>query len=178
MSRLTQRYAAAAFQVALGQDALDLVAQDLGKLATAFADRGLRLMVLSPQTSNLRRRELMEQILTGSHACSKNLVGVILDRRRQAILPELSQAYQSLLREHRGEAIGVLETAKPLDASTQATLSATASDLVGKKVTLKVIDNPDLIGGVRIRVGNTLFDGSVATVLQELEQALMSAPLS
>ena len=48
---------------------------------------------------------------------------------------------------------------------------------MGKNVTLEVAVNPDLIGGVRLRLGNTLYDGSVATVLEELERALMEAPL-
>ena len=75
------------------------------------------------------------------------------------------------------EVDGILETPRPLSDAEVASLATLASSLSGLKVTLAVKDNPDLIGGVRLRVGNTLYDGSVQAALQQLEKQLLAVPI-
>ena len=81
------------------------------------------------------------------------------------------------MRTARGKVVGVVETAKLIDEAGIKVLEAHAAKLTGKNVTLEVEFNSDLIGGVRLRLGNTLYDGSVATILEDLERSLMEAPI-
>ena len=177
MSLLAQRYAKAVFEVAEQQNAADAVDADLGRLGSALRNAEVAAVVTSPDTGTVARAQIVEKLLGDANDLSKNLIGVVLKRRREAILPELSQAYKSLLRAARGKVVGVVETAKPIDEAGIQTLERHAAKLTGKNVTLEVELNPDLIGGVRLRLGNTLYDGSVATVLEDLERSLMDAPL-
>jgi F-type H+-transporting ATPase subunit delta len=177
MSLLAQRYAKAVFEVAEEQNAADAVDADLGRLSSALRNPDVAVAVMSPDTTSAVRASLIEKLLGDAHDLSKNLIGVVLRRRRQAILPDLSMAYKDLLRAARGKVVGVVETAKPIDEAGLRVLEARAAELTGKIVTLEVEVNPDLIGGVRLRLGNTLYDGSVATVLEDLERCLMEAPL-
>jgi F-type H+-transporting ATPase subunit delta len=178
MTLLAQRYARALFEVAASADALDEVGADLQRLASALADPVVQAAILSPDTRAEARRAVLQRLLgEAAHTLSKNLVGVVLRRRREKVLAELSAAFQALLRESRGEALGLLETARPLDEAGVKALEARASELCGQQVTLEVQVDPDLIGGVRIRVGNTLYDGSVATAIADLQRRLMDAPL-
>jgi F-type H+-transporting ATPase subunit delta len=177
MSLLAQRYAKAMFQVAEGHGALDAVDADLGRLAGALRDPAARSVVLSPDTASEVRNRVVEKLLGTCHDLTRNLIGVVLRRRREAVLVDMSTAFKDLLRASRGKVLGVVETAKTIDEKGLKDLEAHASKLVGKNVTLEVEVNPALIGGVRLRLGNTLYDGSVATVLEHLERALMEAPL-
>ena len=72
---------------------------------------------------------------------------------------------------------GVVETARELAADEVTALEAKTSAALGQKVSLEPRVADELIGGVRIRVGNTLYDGSVATALEDLERRLKEAPL-
>ena len=81
------------------------------------------------------------------------------------------------LHRSRGEVEGVVESAKLLDVKELGELETTVSASVGAKASLELRINPDLLGGVRVRVGNTLYDGSIATAIEDLSRRLMDAPI-
>ena len=74
-----------------------------------------------------------------------------------------------MAREAQGLVEGTVESAKPLPEEQRRAIESTVAKTVGKKVVLATVINPDLLGGVRVRVGNTLFDGSVATACGSAE---------
>ncbi len=91
--------------------------------------------------------------------------------RRASVCVQLGQGAA------RGEILGVLESAKSVDELAVREMEGRATRLAGKKVTLEVKVDEELIGGVRIRIGNTLYDGSVATAIEDLHRRLMDAPI-
>ena len=99
---------------------------------------------------------------------------MLLSRHRESVLLDVNVAFRDLLHAARGEVEGVVEASYDLGAATLERLATTAGKLTGKKVLLRVERNDDLIGGVRMRVGNTMFDSSVATAIDELERKLMT----
>ena len=178
MNLLVQRYATAMFEVAEKHGAVEDVGRDLQRLHAALTSAGMRALVMSPETTAKRREAVVLQMVEGGHQLVLNLIGVILHRRRQEVLPDLWPGFEKLLHESRGIVTGVVETAKPMDTVQHKLLEKKMSQLVGKKsVSLFVKENPDLIGGVRVHVGNTLYDASVATALEQLERQLMEAQL-
>ena len=177
MSRLAQRYAKAIFGVAQASSSVDAVGADLERLSESLGDPAISAQVLSPVTKSDVRAKIIERLLGDCDELTTKAVGVVLQRRRESILAELAPAFGALLRESRGEVLGVIETAKPLEEADFQVLKARASKLVGKAASLTVNINPDLIGGVRIRIGNTLYDGSVVSVIEDLERALLDVPL-
>ena len=101
-----------------------------------------------------------------------NLVGVLQHRRRLEVLPDLPTAFRDLLMQDRGEVEGTAESAHPLDDAELEALTNLASRLSGKKVVLTAAHKPELIGGVRLVVGNVLYDGSLRAALEQLEGKL------
>ncbi len=177
MSVLTQRYATAMFEVATKHGVVDEVARDLRRMRETLESAGMRALVVSPETTATRRRQVVMKIVEDAHQLTRNLVEVILQRRREAILADLCPAYEEQVRRARGEVLGIVETAKPMDTVQHKQVEKTASKLTGKKVSLSVRENPDLIGGLRIYVGTSLYDSSIASALEQLERQLMETPL-
>ena len=175
MSRLAQRYATAVFQAAEGKDAIEAVAQDLDRLGSSLRIEEVAAAVQSPDTTGDVREQILAKLMGDAHDITKNLVAVVLERHREAILPEVASAFSDMLLASRNEVRGTVETAHALDESGLEAIAAHATKLVGKTVHLDVEVNEDLIGGIRLRIGNTLYDGSVATVLADLERSLIEA---
>lgn len=178
MSLLAKRYARALFLAAAERDATDRVESDLDALATACADPEIGAILFAPEVpTHVKERALVELLAEHAHELTRNLVRVLLGRRRLALLPRLREPYRALVREARGEVEGLLETAWPLSAEEVAEIERALSEMEQRKVSLTVRENPDLIGGVRVTIGTTLYDASVVAALEEMERALREAPV-
>jgi F-type H+-transporting ATPase subunit delta len=177
MSLLANRYARALFEAALAQDAVDTIAGDLEAIEGELQDPRVRQFALSPDTPGTARKRAFDALTKGRHGLVRNLGGVLLARHRHGLLPQLRPAFRRLAMAHRGELDAVMETAVPVDDDTLGRVEARAETLCGKKVLLEVKQNPELIGGIRLRIGNTLWDNSVATAIEELERALRAVPI-
>lgn len=177
MSLLSRRYGTALFLAARDKGVVDEVDEALGNLHTALRDPQLRDAATSPAVSSAQRLEVLHSAAKGSPELVMNLIETVHRRRREEVLAEVYPDFRALVMKERGEQEGVLETAHPLPELEFRKLQELASDLTGTVVRLTVQENPDLIGGVRMHVGNTLFDGSVATALEDLEKQLMRAQI-
>ena len=178
-SATARRYARALFAAASGQDAVDAIAEELAGLHASFADEATRTLVLSPEVPAGVRRRSLEKLTGHSHPLLRNLVQVLLERRREAVLPELQPAFAAMVRESRGELVGRIETARPLDQEQSAALQKAIARLFPRASGIQFQEsmNPGLIGGVQVRVGNTLFDGSLRSALEELNERLLGAQI-
>jgi F-type H+-transporting ATPase subunit delta len=177
MSLLAKRYAGALFGLAAEQGVAERVAADLDALHRDCAAPGSRALLLSPDIGAAERGIVLEKLGHGRHRLVQNLIGVLQHRRRLAVLGDIAPTFHALLLEHRGELEGTAEVARPLDQAQLGQLAALASRLSGRQVTLKSALRPELLGGVRLVVGNTLYDGSLRAALDQLEQALLQATL-
>lgn len=174
MSLLARRYATALHLAAKAQGAADQVLDDLTAVHSTLA-APLLAMLQSPDLTADERQRVLGQLGTGRHQLVQNLLQLLQHRHRLEVLPELQPAYRELVMHERGQQDGVVETPLPLDQDELMRLSQLASRLSGKQVSLTMKLRPDLIGGVRLLVGNVLFDGSVKSALDQLEQQLLQA---
>jgi F-type H+-transporting ATPase subunit delta len=138
---------------------------------------GARALLTSPDVREAELTAVLGKLGAGRHVLVQNLIGVLQHRRRIEVLFDLHPEYHALALEQRGEVEGKVETPHALPAAEMQSLTALAGVLTGKKVTLTQELRPALLGGVRLRVGNVLFDGSMQQALQQLEQKLMQASI-
>ena len=177
MTLLARRYASALFLAAREQGAVADVGKDLAALHPVLAAPAARAVLLSPDLKTEERQRLLERTAQGRHPLVQGLLRTALQRRRLELLPDLQPAFRELELQERGEVEGVAEVARPLDAADLQQVTALAQRLAGKKVILRVEVHPGLIGGLRLRLHNELYDGSVSTALAQLEQRLMQAAI-
>lgn len=177
MTLLAKRYASALFALAKEKDATDVVAADLSALHAELHAPHAAALLESPDVPADERRAILDKLGEGRHELVRNTLGVMRERRRLDVLKDLPAAFRALYMQDRGEVEGVAESAHPLTADELSALTGLASRLSGKKVVLTSAHRPELLGGVRLIVGNVLYDGSLRAALDQLENQLQQSSI-
>jgi F-type H+-transporting ATPase subunit delta len=177
MTLLAKRYAEALHALAEEKGATATLGAELQTLHEVLAAPGTRALLLSPDVSAVEREQLLGKLTAGRHQLLVNLVGVLAHRRRLEVLFDLWPSWRTLVMAARGEVDGVAETPHPLGEQELQALEQLAGRLSGKKVSLTVAIRPELLGGVRLRLGNVLYDGSLRAALDQLETRLSQAAI-
>ena len=175
MTLLAKRYATALFALAKDKGAVDAIASDLSQLHGELHAPHAAALLTSPDVHVEERQQILNKLTAGRHELVANLVGVLQHRRRLEVLADLPTAFRELLMADRNEVSGVAESAHPLNEEELKALTDLACRLSGKKVTLTAKHRPDLIGGVRLVVGNVLYDGSLRAALNQLQSKLQQS---
>ncbi|MGH6905905.1 MAG: F0F1 ATP synthase subunit delta [Geminicoccaceae bacterium] len=172
------RYAAALFELAQDRDALDAVALDLHGLrdmveASADLARLIRSPVLSRDEQGRAIAALAER--AGFNPLTRQFLGVLAEKRRLFALPDMVEAFDAMLAEHRGEVGAEVVSAVPLSAAQLESVRRHLTAAVGQTVNLSSAVDPSLLGGLVVRLGSRMIDASIRTKLHQLELALKGA---
>jgi F-type H+-transporting ATPase subunit delta len=177
-SGLAGRYAAALFELAQDQSVLDAVAADLHGLrdmveGSTDLERLIRSPVLSRDEQARAVAALGER--AGFGELTKRFLGVLAQKRRLFALPEIVEAYDAMLAEHKGEVGAEVVSAVPLSAEQLESVRRHLGAAVGQTVKLSTAVDPNLLGGLVVRLGSRMIDASIRTKLHQLELALKGA---
>jgi F-type H+-transporting ATPase subunit delta len=110
----------------------------------------------------------------GASRTLRNYLFVIVDQRRAGMLPEIEQAFSALLDARQGIMQATVTSAADLTAGERAELDAALAKLTGKKVQAQFNTDPALIGGAVVKIGSTIYDGSVRAQLDRLRARMIS----
>ncbi len=168
-----RRYAEAAFALAREQDVLDRWAAELATAADVMSMPDAARVVGNPAVPIQARRGVISGLL-GPRVSPQvvNLVLLLSERGRMEALPAVSAEYRRLLNRERGIVEARVTSAAPLDAAEVEALRARIQGMAGGDVDLSTAVDPALIGGLTVRVGDTLIDASVRGRLQRLRESL------
>ena len=170
-----RRYAEAVFELATRDDAIDAYAEGL-ETATAMLGQEHVLDVLRNPARPLRQRlEVVDSLLAERvPEPILKLVGLLVERGRIDQLTNVAAEYRRMLNRQRGVVDAVAKTAMPLtDGETEA-LKKKVAQITGRTVDLRVEVDESLIGGITVRVGDTLYDASVRGRLERLRERLVA----
>jgi F-type H+-transporting ATPase subunit delta len=172
---LAGRYAVALFELAEEQDALDVVAGDLHGLREMLADSAdLTRLIRSPVLSRDEQARALAAIgeRAGFAPLTRQFLGVLAHKRRLFALPDVIEAYDAMLAEHRGEVGAEVVSAVPLSPEQLDSVRQQLATAVGQAVKLSTAVDPSLLGGLIVRVGSRMLDASIRTKLHQLELVL------
>lgn len=180
---LAERYAQAL--LALADDrrredpgALDRIAADLDRLFSLWRDDALfRAFVADPRLDAVAQRKAAFAILEreGVGTEVRNLVGVLINNRRLAALPQVAAAFGALLATRRGQQTAHVTSAHPLTDTQRAQITARLTDAGYSGVKLSERVDPSILGGLIVRIGSRLYDNSIKSKLQRLQYAMRGA---
>ena len=172
-----RRYAEAAFEVASEAKAVDAWHDDLRRAAAIVSDERLARILENPAVDEQRRREALEKALRGAAKGVLNLSLLLLERRRLELLPTIAGHFHRLVNARDGIVEGVVTSAAPLSEAEERELRDKLRPLAGGRLELDYRVDPGLLGGVVVRLGDRLLDGSVRGRLERLRARLVSSAL-
>ncbi len=172
---LAGRYATALFELARDEKQLEAVGASLATLRQALADSDdFRELTTSPLVSR-------DQATSAVAATSKsmrldpitsNFVGVLAQNRRLAQLPQVIRAFNMLAANHRGETTAEVTSAHPLSDDQVAALRQNLRTRIGRDVAVDLSVDPAILGGLVVKIGSQMIDGSIRTKLNSLAHAM------
>lgn len=173
-SRVVRRYAAALYSAASKAAAEDRVESDLG-LITYTAESVPRLMeaVTSPLIPAEKKRALLRDLFADRvHPLTLNYLYLLVEKRREGAITLTEHEYARIASEARGIAKAQVITAQPMTEEEESELGARLSAMSGRNVRLEPRVAPEVLGGVMVRIGDTIIDGTLRGQLQALRREL------
>jgi F-type H+-transporting ATPase subunit delta len=172
---VARRYAEAMADVAIAHNIVDQVDAELRVFAGMMREsRELADVFASPVLPQADKGRVLEALIARARpgTFTANLLRAMLNNGRLPLIPDVYEQYRRLINERRGVVVAEVTTAQPLNAQEQAQLSQRLQAMTGKQVEFQFKTDAALIGGVITRIGSVVYDGSVRTQLQEIEQRL------
>jgi F-type H+-transporting ATPase subunit delta len=171
------QYANALADVVLAQGAADPAVKQLSDFAAAFGESAeLRNVLANPEVRLESKHKVIEKIAArlGASKIIRNFLFVVADHQRTHLLPEIVTQFEEVIRRRQGIAEAEVSSAMELSAAQKKELAQTLARLTGQKVELNYSLDPALLGGAVVRIGDTVYDGSVRSRLNELRARLMA----
>lgn len=172
---VAQRYASALADVALEKKIAEGAQRDLASFTLAFhSSSDLRNVLESPAVSEETKENVVVTLAQkmGLSEAVRNLVHLIVRNRRTEMLDEIQGAFQAELNARMGIAQAEVTTARELSAAEMKELTAAIERRTGKKIEPNFVQDESLLGGAVVRVGSTVYDGSVREQLARLRRQL------
>ena len=171
LATIARPYAEALFK-ASGSE-LDGAAAWLDELASVAASEPLQHFAGNPSVTQEQTFELFSSVVQGElPPAGKNFLRTVIDNRRIGVLPEIASQFRALKNARAGSSDATVYSAFPLGGAELANLTATLEKRFGRKLNLKVELEPELIGGIRVVVGDEVLDTSVKARLEQMKMAL------
>lgn len=177
-SPVARRYAQAILADAGAE--VDAVAADLALVAeTVRQSRDLHLMLESPVVPRDKKRRVVEALFAGRvGTTAQQAIGLLFDKEREALLADVAEAYGDLVDERNGVETATVRVPAPLGEAEESRLKAALEAQTGKTLRLRLEVDPAMIGGIIVRIGDTVYDGSVRFRLDALRERWMEGALS
>jgi F-type H+-transporting ATPase subunit delta len=175
---LARRYARAVLEIGTANSNLDKLGADLRSLAKAMHDSAeLVTALINPAIRRADRRRVLDKLLEriGAAPQTRNLVYLLLDGERLSSVGAISREIDAMIEAKAGRMSAEVTSARPLDASQLSQIINALEKLSGKKVAVTRREDPELLGGVVAKLGDTIYDGSLRTQLRTLRDELTSS---
>jgi F-type H+-transporting ATPase subunit delta len=169
------QYANALADIALEQGAAEPALKQLGEFSAAFAESAeLRTFLASPEVTHEAKRGVIEKLAAriGVSKIIRNFLFVMVDNQRTSLLPDILKAFHEVIRQRQGVAEATVSSAGSLNDAQKTQLLETLERLTGKKIQATYALDPELLGGAVVRIGDTIYDGSLRSRLNELRVRL------
>jgi len=170
---VVEAYARAIVIAASTENALERVEDELFRFARAVqGNTELRERLGDARTGIATRLEIIDELLRGAHPQTTAAIGYIVQAGRLRELVEIADAVVAIAAAQRSEAVAEVRSAVVLDVDQRQRLITALESATGKQISVKVIVDPEVVGGLVVTMGDSVIDGSVARRLAELRVAL------
>ncbi len=173
---VAKRYAAALFQLGQEKSMLDKIEEELRVVRTVFQSNEKLLPYLNhPGVTREKKQSLLKDAFKGVSKEVQNTLFLLVDKRREDIILEMIQFFIEKANDVRNTADAVVYSARELGSDELKQLEQVfAAKLNKTSLRLETIVDPSIIGGVKLKIGNRIYDGSVSGKLARIERSLLT----
>jgi F-type H+-transporting ATPase subunit delta len=176
VEEIAEVYARALFEVARDNDALDRVHDELGEFADALDEnRELQVFLFSPYFSSEEKKDGIKRIVTDADERFVNFLQLLAERHRMPALFRIRRSFNSMWAEENKLLPVTVTSAVDLDESLVQDIGKSIEDQTGRRVELSSKVDPDVLGGLQVRVGNMVLDATVRNRLEQLRKQVARA---
>ena len=176
MEEVAEVYARALFEVAVEQHKLDEIHDQLGQFADAMdKNLDLRRFFFSPYFSTGEKKDALNEAVVGADDSFMNFLQALIERHRMPVIFRIRSRFDELWREQRKLLSVQVTSAVKLDDSTVKEIGNAIGQQVDREVELSSNVDPEIIGGIVLRVGNFVLDASIRNRLEQLRKQVAQA---
>jgi F-type H+-transporting ATPase subunit delta len=176
MEEIATVYARSLFEVASEQDKLDLVREQISQFADAVSEnRELQVFLFSPYFSSEEKKDGLDRALTDVDPVVDNFLRLLIEKHRMPVIFRIRAEYDRLWEEENKLLPVEITSAVELDESIATQLGNRIEEQTGRKVELSSNVDPDVLGGLMVRVGNMVLDATVRNRLERLRKQVAKA---
>jgi F-type H+-transporting ATPase subunit delta len=176
MEEIARVYAKALFDVAKEKDNLDRVQEQLAELADAIAEsRDMQMFFFSPYFSSAEKREGIAKAFRGMEDELENFLDLLAEKHRMPVIFAIRRAFDELYAKERHRLGVTVTSAVELDKKVVQQVGKEIEKQTGQEIELNAVVDPDVIGGLVLRVGNRVLDASVRAKLERLRKEISAA---
>jgi F-type H+-transporting ATPase subunit delta len=169
------RYAQAVFELAQAENREDRWDEELGLLAEVFGEASTQNFFLNPSVPSNEKETLIQRALASTSEECRNLARLLVSKGRPRLAGAIHDAYKSRLDDARGIVHAVVTTAVPIEDADLAAIQEKLTGMTGRQVKMEPVIDPSIIGGIVVRIGDKLIDGSTRGRLIQLKRRLAGA---
>ena len=176
MEEIAQVYARSLFEAAKDQDKLDEIREQLGTFADAVAEsHDLQVFLFSPYLSTEEKKQGLRRAIEGADEAFLNFLDLVVENHRMPVIFRVRREFDELWEEENQLLPVQVTSAVPLDDAIVQEIGSTIGEQTGKRVELSSQVDPDILGGIVVRVGNAILDASIRNRLEQLRKQVAKA---
>jgi ATP synthase F1 delta subunit len=176
MEEIAAVYARSLFEVAQEQDKLDAIREELGQFADALdGNRELQVFFFSPYFSTIEKKDGLDRTVSDADPILVNFLKLLIENHRMPVIFRVRRVVDGLWREENKLLPVTVTSAVELDQATVSQIGDRISEQTGRKVELSAVVEPDILGGLVVRVGNSILDASIRNRLEQLRKQVARA---
>ena len=176
MEEIAEVYSRALFEVAKEHDALDRVHDELGEFADALSeDANLQVFLFSPYFSSEEKKDGVSRIVTDADERLVNFLELLAERHRMPVLFRIRRSFDAMWADENQLLPVTVTSAVELDEKLVEDIGERIGEQTGRKVELASSVDPDVLGGLRVQVGNMVLDATVRNRLEQLRKQVARA---
>jgi F-type H+-transporting ATPase subunit delta len=176
MEEIAQVYARSLFEAAKDQDKLDAIREQLGMFADAVAEsHDLQVFFFSPYLSTQEKKDGLRRAIEGADEAFLNFLDLVVENHRMPVIFRIRREFDGLWEEENRLLPVEVTSAVPLDDATVQDIGNTIGEQTGQHVDLSSRVDPDILGGIVVRVGNAILDASIRNRLEQLRKQVAKA---
>jgi F-type H+-transporting ATPase subunit delta len=176
---IARSYAVTLFELARRQEGLESFAEGMDTVIGLLDQNpSFRVFLETPRIADREKKELLKKVFGNVLPRPLlNFLQVTVDKRRQRLLGLMTEEFHALLDEHHGRTHVTVTVARELDPQTLQELSGKLSALLGREAIPHIRVKPAVLGGVHLKTGDTVYDGTLRRRIKQLRKQLVTAEL-